>query len=153
MSKNSLVPAPNGNLIYGYVEGRTVGDLTIEEGPVFLREGTGAFGQKHIWRRHGRELEKAGYIGIDSVPRYVAEILLHDTPVSHEGLAPWEDSKLFAIRSAIGYAVLMPMPIMGYECAYSVTTAYKRGQTGAKRMSRIIVCCTCRVAPCVCVEA
>jgi hypothetical protein len=150
MSKNSLVPAPNGKLIYGYVEGCTVGSVIIDEGPIFLKEGTGMFGQMHIWRRHGLDLQQAGYEAVESVPKYVADILLHNTPVSHEGLASWEESKLFAIRSVIGFAVLQPTQIEGYEIAYSVTTAYKRGRTGAKRVSRILECCTCRDAPCAC---
>jgi hypothetical protein len=150
MSKNSLVAAPNGKLIYGYVEGCTVSGVIINEGPIFLKKGTTTFGQLHIWRRHKHELQKAGYEAFESVPKYVADILLQNTPVSHEGLASWEESKLFAIRSAIGYAVLQPTEIKGYEFAYSVTTAYKKGQTSAKRMSRILECCTCRVAPCEC---
>ena len=107
MSQKQFIASPSGNLIYGYVEGKTVRGITIEDGPVYLQKGFhSTFGQLHIWARHGPDLARKGYRTIDDIPAYVAEILQHNTPVSHEGLATWQNSKLFAIRGAVGFAVL-----------------------------------------------
>lgn len=139
MSQKQFINSPSGNPIFGYVEGKIIGGITIEDGPVYLQRGFHrTFGLEHIWARHGTYLARKGYDTIDDVPAYVADILQHNTPVSHEGLASWETSKLFAIRGAFGYAVLKPINVADNQTWYSVTTAYQRPRTGMSLVSRIV---------------
>lgn len=139
MSQKQFILSPSGNPIFGYVEGKTVRGITIEDGPVYLQKGfRNTFGQEHIWARHGTDLARKGYHTIDDVAAYVAEILQHNTPVAHEGLASWERSKLFAIRGAVGFAVLKPINLAGNQTGYSVTTAYQRPRNGMSPVSRIV---------------
>ena len=121
------------------VRGRVIKGFVIEDGPVYLQRGfRSTFGQEHIWARHKSELIQKGYSTIDDVAVYVAAILQHNTPVAHEGLASWEHSKVFAIRGAIGYAVLKPIKLAEDQIGYSVTTAYQRPRTGMSPVSRIV---------------
>lgn len=138
MSQKKFIKSPSGNLIFAYVEGSKYKDITIEDGPIYLQKGHySRFGQDHIWSRHGNELSRRGYNSVNDVARFVADILQENTPVTHEGLSSWETSKLFAIRGAVGMAVLKPFIFQGIQ-AYSVTTAYQRPRSGMQRVSRIV---------------
>jgi hypothetical protein len=137
LSQKEFLLSPSGSPIFGYVEGKNANGIIIEDGPVYLQRGfRSTFGQEHIWARHSVYLVSKGYKTIDDVAAYVAAILQHDTPVSHEGLAAWEESKLFAIRGAVGYAVLKPLA--GNQIGYSITTAYQRPRNGMRRVTRIV---------------
>lgn len=139
MSQKSFIASPSGDLVFGYVEGKIVKGIVIEDGPIFLQKGfRSTFGQEHIWARHGKELVRKGYHSIDDVSAYVAAILQHNTPVAHEGLSSWEDSKIFAIRGAVGFAVLKQISMQDGSPAYSVTTAYQRPRNGMMPVSRIV---------------
>jgi hypothetical protein len=139
LSQKSFIPSPNGGLIYGYVEGKNTRGIVIEDGPVVLQKGfRRTFGQEHIWARHSNYLAGKGYETIDDVANFVADILQHNTPVAHEGLAAWEESKLFAIRGAVGFAVLKQIVLRDGQTAYSVTTAYQRPRAGMSPMTRIV---------------
>ena len=63
------------------------------------------FGVRHIWAEHQSDMDKAGYQSKFDVPLYVLGIIQTGTPLYFEG-ANWQVTRLMAVRSARGTAIL-----------------------------------------------
>lgn len=63
------------------------------------------FGSRHVWAEHRAEILRAGYQEEPDVAHYILDMLLPGTPLYFEG-ASWRNTRLMAVRSSRGTAVL-----------------------------------------------
>jgi hypothetical protein len=127
---NTKILNPNtGDYFFGYIP--ELADGLIDEGPIILRHGqhfsrNRGYGASHIWAAHGAELKKLGYLDIDAIARYVAEIIKPDMPIYVEMLGLDGSYKLTVLRTSKGLVVLEAREDGDGQRIYSVVTAYTK---------------------------
>jgi hypothetical protein len=127
---NTQILNPNtGGYFFGYIP--ELSDGLITEGPIILRYGrhfsrNRGYGASHIWAAHGAELRKLGYLDVDAVARYVAEIIKPNMPIYVEMLGLDGGYKLTVLRSSKGLVILEAREDGDGNRIYSVVTAYTK---------------------------
>jgi hypothetical protein len=127
---NSLIQHPKGGFNFG-----SIPDLPkhhIPGGGIYLKRGVHrsknrGFGVAHIWAEHQKDLMRLGYSQESDVVRYVADIIQNSTPIYYEG-ASMKAPRVAVLRSRLGILIAEHRPLQDPALAYSVITAYPKGQ-------------------------
>jgi hypothetical protein len=90
---------------------------------------------RHIWAEHRLEMQRAGYAKESDVPLYVLVIVQAGTPLFFEG-ASWQQTRLMAIRSAKGTAVI-EFRERREGPVWSVVTAFSGTKTHGTRVGTV----------------
>jgi len=125
---------------FGIVPSLKLSGVLFPEAPILLPLGRhiGAnkgFGVRHIWAEHRLEMARAGHTSEADVPLYVLSIIQLGTPLYFEG-ASWQQTRLMAVRSAAGTAVI-EFRERREESIWSVVTAYSGTKTHGTRVGTV----------------
>ncbi|MGF6314962.1 hypothetical protein [Pseudomonas frederiksbergensis] len=136
-----IVHPVTGLSCWGMVE-VTSQQLLQPGGAIYLRAGKHigphkGFGVRHIWLERGHDLIKWGYPTFADVPRFVADIIVHDTSIVCEFDSMGGDQRVIVLRGRKGSAVLAPWPDGEGGLYYSVVTAYRNRATNGKAVARV----------------
>lgn len=137
---NTLILHPtNGTHFFGLVPEKRVRGILIPGAPIVLKlgkhGGRGGFGVRHIWARHEREVRARGYVCIEDVARYVAEIVRPGSPIFCE-FAQMRDIRVTVVRTGTGIAVLEHKQV-GNDFHYSVVTAFAQRNAHGTRIGTV----------------
>ena len=110
MSNSPVLNSANGTISFGTVPSLKLAGVVLPEAWILLPVGrhigpNRGFGARHIWAEHRLEMEKLGHTNQADVPLYVLAIIQAGTPLYFEG-ASWKQTRLMAVRSAKGTAVI-----------------------------------------------
>ena len=110
MSSLAILNPHTGLYSFGTVPGLKLSGIWLPETQIHLPVGrhigpNKGFGARHIWAEHQFEMQKAGFDSELAVPLYVLGIIQAGTPLYFEG-ASWQNTRLMAVRSARGTAIL-----------------------------------------------
>lgn len=136
------LPHPvTGEICWGHVR-ITSQQLPQPGGPIYLRAGkhTGhhkGFGARHIWEEHGADLIRFGYKTFDDVPRFVADIIVHDANVVCEFNAMKGDDRLIVLRGRKGRVILSAWANEDGDYHYSVVTAFRNGTSNGQAVGKV----------------
>lgn len=135
----TIIPHPSGSDTYGRVMERKSSGVLIPGGLIFLkrgRYGRGGYGARHVWERHRKEMEKAGFESEDDVAAYVATIVCPGTPLFYEH-GHMRQMRVTVVRGVLGTAILEHKPWDPTGPCYSVLTAFGQRNAIGSRIGSI----------------
>lgn len=121
---------------FGTVPALTGRGYSFEEGQVHLLRGDRAFGARHIFFRHAKEMAQRGFMTEDEVSGFVQTILKPWAPLHLEGEAG-RTEKLAVVQSSSGTVVLGKRQD-GNGVFYSVITAYLGHKRHGMRIGKLL---------------
>lgn len=110
---------------------------SFEEGPVHLLRGDRAFGARHIFLRHAKEMAQRGFLTENEVSGFVQTILKPWAPLHLEGEAG-RTEKLAVVQSSSGTVVLGKRQDFSGAIFYSVITAYLGHKRHGMRIGKLL---------------
>ena len=140
MSSRAVSNPLTGLQWFGRVPSLRLSGLVVPEAPILLPLGrhigpNRGFGVRHIWAEHRLEMERSGYGTEEEVPLYVLSIIQVGTPLYFEG-ASWRQTRLVAVRSAAGTAVI-EFRDRREGAIWSVVTAFSGTKTHGTRVGAV----------------
>lgn len=125
-SHSRLVHPATGKTTFGCIPAFVNGNTATANAPVYLtlgRQGCGAgMGALHIWIRHGGNLAAFGVHDVESVPEFIAKVILPGTPLYWQECGT-EQIRIAAHREGIG-SVILGHRIWGAGPRWEVITAF-----------------------------
>ena len=95
------------------------------------------FGAAHIWAEHQKEMAQRGFFAEADVPSYVAAIVCVGTPLYFTA-GDMRNTRLLAVRSATGMAVLEQHYLRDAVVVWSVVTAYSGNRKGGSLVGAVL---------------
>lgn len=135
------VPNPvTGFQWFGIVPSLKLSGVLLPEAPILLPLGrhigpNKGFGARHIWAEHRLEMERSGHLREADVSLYVLSIIRAGTPLYFEG-ASWQQTRLMAVRSVTGTAVI-EFRERREGSVWSVVTAFSGTKTHGTRVGTV----------------
>jgi hypothetical protein len=140
LSSRPILNPGTGLCSFGVVPGLKLAGLVLAEAEIHLPMGrhigpNRGFGVRHIWAEHRIEMVQAGFHSEAEVPLYLLEIVQAGTPLFFEG-ASWHQTRLMAVRSARGTAVI-EFRDRREGPVWSVVTAFSGAKTHGTRVGTV----------------
>jgi hypothetical protein len=140
LSSLAILNPLTGLQSFGIVPSLKLSGVMLPEAPIHLPLGrhigpNKGFGARHIWAEHRIEMERSGHISEADVPLYVLSIIRVGTPLYFEG-AIWQQTRLMAVRSATGTAVV-EFRERRDASVWSVVTAFSGTKTHGSRVGTV----------------
>lgn len=140
MSYSPLLNPLAGTLSFGIVPALNLAGEALPEAEIRLFVGKHigphrGFGARHISAEHGGALERLGLLEESGVSQFVAQIIRAGTPLFYEG-ASWRTTRLMAVRSASGQAIL-EFRAQREAAIWSVVTAFPGSKTHGTRVGTV----------------
>ena len=140
MSSLAILNPRTGSYSFGTVPGLKLSGVSLPETQIHLPVGrhigpNKGFGVRHIWAEHQFEMAKVGYLNELDVPLYVLGIIQVGTPLYFEG-ASWQNTRLMAVRSARGTAI-MEFRDRREGPVWTIVTAFSGTKTHGTRVGTV----------------
>lgn len=140
MSSLAILNPLTGLQSFGLVPSLKLSGVLLPEAPILLPLGrhigpNKGFGARHIWAEHRLEMERSGQLSEADVPLYVLSIIQVGTPLYFEG-ASWQHTRLMAVRSTAGTAVI-EFRERREAAVWSVVTAFSGTKTHGTRVGAV----------------
>lgn len=140
MSSLAILNPRTGLNSFGTVPGLKLSGVWLPDAQIHLPVGrhigpNKGFGVRHIWAEHQFEMQKAGYVSEMDVALYVLSIIQVGTPLYFEG-ASWHSTRLMAVRSARGTAI-MEFRERREGPVWTIVTAFSGTKTHGTRVGTV----------------
>jgi hypothetical protein len=140
MSYSPILNLSTGIMSFGIVPALKLDGVELPDAEVRLFQGKHigphrGFGARHIWQEHGEALVRLGVAEEANVAQFVEKIVRAGTPLFYEG-ASWRTTRLMAVRTASGQAIL-EFRAQREGAIWSVVTAFPGTKTHGTRVGTV----------------
>ena len=140
MSHVPILNPNSGTASFGLIQSLRLAGENLPDAEIHLYFGqhkgpNRGFGACHIWAEHSGEMAKIGLHSEAEVSQFVVRIVRSGTPLFYEG-ASWTTTRLMAVRSASGQAIL-EFRRQRNGPIWSVVTAFAGKKTHGTRVGTV----------------